>query len=710
MNLSRPLWAPTRLLCFIRTATYSSAAVTTPATASNSSFPLKNVTKSNFEAVLSELRSHVRAADFVAIDLEMTGITSAPWRESFEFDRFDVRYLKVKDSAEKFAVVQFGVCPFRWDSAKNSFVAHPHNFFVFPRHEILVDGPSSEFLCQTTSIEFLAKYQFDFNACIHEGISYLSRAHEDAARKRLNFAHGDETSDASSNVTNIRDQKRIGIADVLFKERMKNRLHEWRDRLLSERNMECQGQEGSNDYQRQFETIFFKMRPALTLSDFTSHQTKLIQLVIKKHFEDLCFVVVDDGDANLQQLVVYVDSRDDKELLMQEVNSDRQEAAEMKIQSAIGFRHVIDLLSSEKKLIIGHNCFLDIAHIHKKFIGSLPSTAEEFVSSIGKHFPFIMDTKILLNGNGILQQRMKKSSTSLSSAFALLCPHIAFSSQSNPAFSSGVQVEVQVDDLSSSNWNSGDKHEAGYDAFMTGCVFAQACNLMGIDFVLPSENLADNEKLQKHINHLYLSWASGDIIDLSTGNRMTEPLRSNRSKKHQAKISFENIVLIWGFPANLNARKIKECISKVFGLANIVSVYHIDESAVFVQFAKPEMVSEFLDLKKNLERHDDPISVLHPLTELFGAKGTNAAGYEAYKEICSSPMFKVLFADQAEAVGINQKTTSIKPESVKSQMHEAANNSLTADMLNETTEVQGMEVGANDLRNTNYHILRSSSM
>lgn len=38
--------------------------------------------------------------------------------------------------------------------------------------------------------------------------------------------------------------------------------------------------------------------------------------VIKKHFEDLCFVVVDGGDADLQQLVVYVDSRDDEELLM----------------------------------------------------------------------------------------------------------------------------------------------------------------------------------------------------------------------------------------------------------------------------------------------------------------------------------------------------------------------------------------------------------
>ena len=74
----------------------------------------------------------VRDSDFVAIDLEITGVTSAPWREMFEFDRFDVRYLKVKDSSKKFAVVQFGFCPFRWDSVKKSFVAHPLvSFYTF---------------------------------------------------------------------------------------------------------------------------------------------------------------------------------------------------------------------------------------------------------------------------------------------------------------------------------------------------------------------------------------------------------------------------------------------------------------------------------------------------------------------------------------------------------------------------------------------------
>lgn len=117
MNTHRPVRVLSRALS--RALSHSSSAAAEP------SFPLKNVTKSNFEQVLAELRRHVAAADFVAVDLEMSGVTSAPWRDSLEFDRPDVSYLKVKDSAEKFAVLQFGVCPFRWDSSKKSFIAHP---------------------------------------------------------------------------------------------------------------------------------------------------------------------------------------------------------------------------------------------------------------------------------------------------------------------------------------------------------------------------------------------------------------------------------------------------------------------------------------------------------------------------------------------------------------------------------------------------------
>lgn len=620
----------------------------------SSAFALKNVTSSNFESALQDLRGLIKAADFVAIDLEMTGVTSAPWRESFDLDRYDIRYLKVKDSAEKFAVVQFGVCPFRWDSVQHFFIAHPHNFYVFPRQEIPGNDQSYEFLCQTTSLDFLAKYQFDFNTCISEGVSYLSRNQETIELERLNSIYTDESSDSLSSLKEVGDLQYARMADVLFAERMKIKIREWRDGLLQDRNSSSEFQQTPNNSDQRFQTIFFKMRPAVVLSGFTSHQKKLIQLVTEKHFKDLAFVrVTDDETLCPQQLVVYTDSEDDRDLLMKEVKDCILKEGQRKVKAAVGFRNVIDLLSSEKKLVVGHNCFLDFAHIHNKFIGPLPWTAEEYATSLQNYFPHIIDTKVLLNANDSFQSSMKKSSTSLSKAFASLCPGIASGVKGySLADKSHVKVEVQVDEKRSLNWNSGAKHEAGYDAFMTGCVFAQACSHLGVDFKTnsPPLGLADEKKLQNYINLLYLSWVSGDIIDLRTGKRNTDCLASSNLKSQSGEIPFQNIVLLWGLPSNLKPSDIRDCISRVFGQNSAPSIYFIDKTAAFVQFSKTEMATAFLDTIETLGRSNDPISVLHPLSRLLEGGCTHAANYEVYRQICSSSLSKVLFADQAEAI------------------------------------------------------------
>ncbi|KAL0659858.1 hypothetical protein Bca4012_062903 [Brassica carinata] len=57
-----------------------------------------------------------------------------------------------------------------------------------------------------------------------------------------------------------------------------------------------------------------------------------------------------DENSCSQDFVVYTDSESDKENLMKEAKDERKRVAERKIQSAIGFRQVIDLLSSEKRL------------------------------------------------------------------------------------------------------------------------------------------------------------------------------------------------------------------------------------------------------------------------------------------------------------------------------------------------------------------------
>ncbi|KAM2613757.1 hypothetical protein TB2_028458 [Malus domestica] len=81
MNTHRPARVLSRAISrAISHSSSSSSSSSSSLQQQSSTFPLKNVTKSNFEPALADLRRHVAAEDFVAIDLEMTGITSAPWR------------------------------------------------------------------------------------------------------------------------------------------------------------------------------------------------------------------------------------------------------------------------------------------------------------------------------------------------------------------------------------------------------------------------------------------------------------------------------------------------------------------------------------------------------------------------------------------------------------------------------------------------------
>ncbi|XP_051133629.1 poly(A)-specific ribonuclease PARN isoform X2 [Andrographis paniculata] len=598
---------------------------------------LKHVTKSNFEQALNELRGDVKHADFVSIDLEMTGITSAPWRECFNFDRPDIQYLKIKDSAEKFAVVQFGVCPFRWDSNSNAFIAYPYNFYIFPRQEIPGDGSSSEFLCQTRSQEEEALEQLD-------------------SLYKL-------TLDSSPKLGNDVDAKLIRLADILFSERIKKTLSEWRDALLHKRSRGSEFQGSLNDTKQKFETTFFHRRPALVLNGLSSRQLGMTKMVVGM-LKDLAYVHVSSETSPLQHMVVYTDSTADRELLMMEVKARQRQEAEMKIKSAIGFRHVFDLLSSEKKLIVGHNCFLDLAHVFRKFVAPLPETAEEFVSSLQSYFPHIIDTKLLLNTDIELFRLLKSGGTSLSKAFTLLCPPIVLSGAGNVVEDKRVKVEVQVDGQRFSNWNSGSKHEAGYDAFMTGCVFSQACFHLGIDF--NSLDLLQHQKLEKYINHLYLSWMSGDIINLKTGNILQDSLGStNINRRHLPKTIYSNMILLWGLPRTLRTADIKNCLHKAFGAISIASFHHIDETAAFIQFSQPELVSDFLSLKDLLEKDTGPVSVLHPLSNILAGGRVRAARYDTYKKICSSPISETMFADQAAAVGVDAEPGSMETTEVE---------------------------------------------
>lgn len=215
-------------------------------------------------------------------------------------------------------------------------------------------------------------------------------------------------------------------------------------------------------------------------------------------------------------------------------------------------------------------------------------------------------------------------------------------------FLSFILSYINIFICSSSNWNSGAKHEAGYDAFMTGCIFAQACSYLGINFKnLPP--LIHDKKLQKYTNLLYVSWRHSSIVDISMGK-----VTLGTSSKNYSKIIFENSVLLWGFPLSLKPGTMKDCLAKVFGVDNVMNVYYFDKNAAFIQFGKKKFVYDFLALKETLETRNDVVSVLNPIQKILDGGKTRAADYEVYKEICRSSVSKVLFEDQANAVYMNR--------------------------------------------------------
>ncbi|KAL2893829.1 Poly(A)-specific ribonuclease PARN [Bienertia sinuspersici] len=245
-----------------------------------------------------------------------------------------------------------------------------------------------------------------------------------------------------------------------------------------------------------------------------------------------------------------------------------------------------------------------IAHVRLYDADDHLTEVMEFVSNIHKYFPHIIETKVMLNGDISLQKLMNKASTSLSSAFSLLCPAIASRTSSDGGVGPCVKVEVQVDDMRSSKWNSGAKHEASYDAFMTGCIFAQACSHLGVDF--SSEKLKEVRTFK----------STGDVSNLNTSDINQVPV-TNFVKRKFLNILHHNIVLLWGF--SKNSRQVKQ---------NNASVN------------KPELVASFLTLKNRLETSDESVSLLHPLSKLLGGK-TYATELE-------------------EAIGINWKTKLIE--------------------------------------------------
>jgi len=117
---------------------------------------------------------------------------------------------------------------------------------------------------------------------------------------------------------------------------------------------------------------------------------------------------------------------------------------------------IIKTLRRKQHVLVGHNLFMDLAFIHKTFVGPLPLNVGHFQESIHRLFPIVIDTKYLATHNTDAM-----SSHSKSSLKELLAP---FKKEQVPLI-------VLHEEHTGYGGDYGKEHEAGFDSWMTAELF-----------------------------------------------------------------------------------------------------------------------------------------------------------------------------------------------------------------------------------------------
>lgn len=88
------------------------------------------VNRSNFFEKLPEIERSIAECDFLALDLEMTGLTSGKMERQKPWDSAQQRYTKVRDGATVICPTQFGLCTFKFNKDTQTYVRENGTFCI----------------------------------------------------------------------------------------------------------------------------------------------------------------------------------------------------------------------------------------------------------------------------------------------------------------------------------------------------------------------------------------------------------------------------------------------------------------------------------------------------------------------------------------------------------------------------------------------------
>ncbi|XP_034937449.1 poly(A)-specific ribonuclease PARN-like isoform X3 [Chelonus insularis] len=405
------------------------------------------VTRANFQEVLEELDEILTNSTFLAIDGEFTGLNAGP--DCKPFDTPSQYYQKLKSGSMDFLLVQFGLSVFTYDTDTDKYTQRSYNFYVFPK-PFNRSAPDCRFMCQASSIAFLASQGFDFNKLFQTGIPYLTSSDEKKLSTKL--VEKQKLREDGADIIFISDDDKPLIEDICS--RIEEFLDSSDDEIMIDR---C------NAYIRR-----------LMCQEARLRWPGKIRLEGKV-------------DGTTQALMVYKMGSREEELKKE---AERREKEQEELKEAVGLSALLRKIADSGKLIVGHNMLLDLCHIVHQFFGPLPDSYLDFKDLIHDLFPKLIDTKILSQSSQ-LKDLIPSS---------ILCYMLDTVNQPPFSLPEIIPVENRSYKVSAEVY-----HEAGYDAYVTGlCYIAMANYLGSLESTKISTILPDSPVIKPYINKLMI--------------------------------------------------------------------------------------------------------------------------------------------------------------------------------------------------------------
>ncbi|PKX99583.1 CAF1 family ribonuclease [Aspergillus novofumigatus IBT 16806] len=464
-----------------------------------------DVTAQTFPYHLPRILDDLATCCFVSMDFEFSGIATTSSNPNRGSQTLQARYEEVKNSADKYQILQVGLTICHEDTENASYTLKPYNVNLNPIIDRRLEVERG-WSMQSSAIEFLLENKFSIDSVLKQGVQYLSREEEKQA-----IANAIERRDRVATHTSI-DVKETEHESLAFLKAVRRLVDDWlalgatREEYLNIPPPTRLGVSQSS-----------KSLP----SALNRFQKRLVHQLIEVEYPSLVTI----SRPDFIQIIDYNEERE-RSVREQRVTRVRERAwkqtgfrwvAEalaggdltnldsgyligiMASSAAVESKYPLNEFSDKLKqrlkehrpVLVGHNLFSDLIYFCRCFFGPLPSKVEEFQSMAHELFPVLMDTKYMATHNcGSINPRSSLSELNENLAKKAI-PKISI----HPQHSKYTTQKIE--------------HEAGYDSLLTAQVFIRlSAQLRGGGVDLPQQKSTKGAQDTSNLQQTYQEVAS----------------------------------------------------------------------------------------------------------------------------------------------------------------------------------------------------------